>query len=116
VYKEYEAWKLGSPIVLIEDKSSGTSVIQHLRSTTKIPIIPIVPYKSKELRLEAVLPQIESGRLWLPNKAPWLYSVEEQISQFPLGKHDDIVDAISQYLNYKFGKRTRKSAISRYIR
>ena len=101
---------------MIEDKSSGIAVIQQLRFKSMMPIIPVVPVKSKELRLEACLPYIESGCLWLPERSGWVHAVEEQIMQFPLGRNDDIVDAISQYLNYKFGKRLRKSKVTRYIR
>jgi len=116
IYEKYKKWNMGTPRVLCEDRSSGIALIQHLRKTSRIPIIPVNPCKSKELRMEDAAVHIESGKVWLPEQAAWLHNVEEQVSQFPLGRYRDICDSISQYLNYQFGKRFKRSKITGYIR
>lgn len=90
---------------LIEDKGSGQSLIQDLRAATHLPIIAIntPARKSKEERvLNAVQSSgsCEAGRIKLPLHAQWLHDVENQMFFFPNAKHDDIVDSISQFINW----------------
>src|SRR5208337_3724572 len=46
---------------------------------------------------------VESGRVYLPEDAPWLTDFLEEVSSFPAAPHDDMVDALSQALNYTRG-------------
>ena len=85
--------------VLIEDKGSGTSLIQDLRSENKAPIA-INPEGDKITRLAAVSVQFESGAIWFPKDAPWLSSLKAELLGFPNVKHDDQVDSISQALSW----------------
>jgi predicted phage terminase large subunit-like protein len=87
--------------VLVEDKASGQQLLQDFRKESQLPIFGITPEKDKQTRLAAVSPLIESGRVWLPTSAPWLADLEHQINLFPNGQHDDMVDSLSQYLNWK---------------
>jgi len=116
VWNTYKKWELGVPEVICEDRSSGIALIQHLKRNSQIPIIPITPCKSKELRMEDALAHIEAGRIWLPNQASWLYGLEEQLAQFPLGKYRDICDSLSQFINRKYGKIVRRKKYKGYIR
>ena len=88
--------------VLIEDKQSGTSLIQCLRDPrdgVKCPIIAINPGNfSKEIRMENESAAIEAGLVWLPDSAPWLVDFEDECSQFPNAENDEQVDCMSQYL------------------
>jgi len=101
--------------VLIEDKSSGESLIQELKSLTvedrvrlqinrNIPIIPIQPETSKILRLDAQTPSLEAGVLALPDSnevsVPWLSYLEECLAHFPSPTSWDELDMISQFLKY----------------
>lgn len=110
---QYNSWT--PSIVLIEDRASGQSLIQDLRSTTKIPIKAIYPKGSrketsnKTMRLQSVSGMIESGRLLLPKKARWLVGFVTQLVTFPYGRNDDMVDALSQYLKYATGPKFRRS-------
>lgn len=85
-------------MILVEDKANGSAIIQMLRR--KIAgIIPINPAGGKVSRVNAVCPAIESGNVWIPNKASWLTDFLDQCSSFPAAKNDDMVDAMSQALN-----------------
>lgn len=83
---------------LIEDKANGPAVMQMLQH--KIPgMIAINPRGSKIARVQAVLPHIESGNVYLPLHQTWTKQFVEECSSFPNGKHDDMVDAMSQALD-----------------
>lgn len=86
--------------ILIEDKSSGQSLIQELRTTTSLPIIPIEPLGDKTFRAVDVSTMVESGLLHLPSVADWLVDFESEFFGFPLVTHDDQVDSVSQFLKW----------------
>lgn len=86
--------------MLIEDKASGQSLIQELRRQTALPIIAIKVDSDKVSRAYAVTPLIESGRVFLPENAPWLLDYVHSLATFPNGAHDDDVDSTTQALNY----------------
>ena len=62
-------------------------------------MIPINPEGGKVARANAVSGAIESGNVYLPRNAPFTGDFVEECSSFPLGKHDDQVDAMTQALN-----------------
>lgn len=85
---------------LIEDKANGPAVIAQLRHT--IPgIVPITPKDSKQARAAAVSSFIEAGNVHIPSSdiAPWIDQWLEEMASFPLGAHDDQVDAMTQALH-----------------
>jgi predicted phage terminase large subunit-like protein len=100
---------------LIEDKANGSAVIQMLRNKLS-GIIPVNPKGGKESRVNAIIPAIESGNVYLPHPAmcPWVNDFIEQCSKFPNGLHDDMVDSMSQALNiliYKKGDTFKQDDI-----
>jgi predicted phage terminase large subunit-like protein len=93
-----EQWKPAQ--ILIEDRASGQSLIQELKHSTCLPIIPIKADTDKMSRAQSVTPLIEAGRVFLPESAPWLNDFVDELAAFPKGKHDDCVDSTTQALNY----------------
>jgi predicted phage terminase large subunit-like protein len=86
--------------ILIEDRASGQSLIQELKSSTLLPVISVKPDSDKQSRALATTPVIESGKVFLPENAPWVQDFLDEMSSFPNGLHDDIVDSVSQALNH----------------
>ncbi len=84
--------------VMIEDKASGQSLIQDLRTTTRLPVIAIDPEGDKLTRMSTQSPVFEAGRVFLPEQAAWLPDYESELHRFPLAEHDDQVDSTSQAL------------------
>jgi len=100
MYEKYRAISGKQVAVIVEDRGSGQSLIQEMRKETGMPIIAFPPENSKQIRLDSVAPLIEAGRVFLPERAPWLVQYETEISRFPLWKHDDLVDSTSQFLQW----------------
>ena len=91
-------WKCSA--VIIEDKGAGQHLIQEFDQMNISGAIPFMPKGEKAMRLAAVSPLIEGGRVLLPRSAPWLDEFLVELLQFPNGRHDDQVDSFSQFLNY----------------
>lgn len=95
-------------ICLIEDKSSGQSLIQDLRDPDEgkpeMIIVAIEPVGDKIMRLDVGTKYIEAGRIALPEWAPWLHEFETDLQGFPDPMYWDRLDAFSQFITWKFGK------------
>jgi len=84
--------------ILIEDQGSGIQLIQDLRSEDCVRPIAIKPETDKITRMSVQTPAIEAGKVLLPKEAPWLADFRTELLMFPNGRHDDQVDAFSQFL------------------
>jgi predicted phage terminase large subunit-like protein len=96
--------------VVIEDKASGTQLIQDLQHEGLYMVKPYAPPpgSDKTLRLYAQTAEFESGRVLLPRSAPWLVEYVRELTTFPGSKYDDQVDSTTQALDY-----LRQTSISR---
>jgi predicted phage terminase large subunit-like protein len=92
--------------ILIEDKGSGTSLIQDLRHDN-ISVIGIKPEGDKVTRLYTTQPIFEAGSVIFPREAPWKSDLLAELLAFPNYRHDDQVDSISQALTW-IKARTRR--------
>jgi predicted phage terminase large subunit-like protein len=90
--------------ILIEDKASGQSLIQEMRSGTTLPVIAIEPEADKETRARTTAAMVQAGRVALPERSPWIAEYLGEIMAFPKGKHDDQVDSTSQFLRWVNGR------------
>jgi len=87
--------------ILVEDKGSGTSLIQDLPEDGEVRPIPILPEADKQTRMFHQTAKIEAGYVWLPETASWLEDFQRELLQFPSSKHDDQIDSVSQYLGWE---------------
>jgi predicted phage terminase large subunit-like protein len=81
-------------VVLVEDKASGTSLIQELRAFG-FSIVQSAPALEgdKIMRLHGQTAKIEGGFVLFPKKAPWLDTYLNELVTFPNAKNDDQVDS-----------------------
>lgn len=97
--KVQESFKTFKPdVIVIEKAASGQSLIQDLQRTG-LPVREFVPDRDKISRAHAVAPILSAGRVWLPNRA-WADELKAEALSFPLGAHDDAVDAMVQAILY----------------
>jgi predicted phage terminase large subunit-like protein len=88
--------------VLIEDKASGTQLIQDLTNESLYGVTPYLPPpgSDKILRLYACTALFENGQVLLPRQASWLADYVAELTSFPGSKHDDQVDSTTQALHH----------------
>ena len=78
--------------MLIEDKASGTQLIQELIEQGLHAVTRYQPQSDKVMRMHAQTAMIENGFVYLPKEAAWLAEYLHELTVFPKGKHDDQVD------------------------
>jgi len=87
-------------VVLIEDKASGTQLIQELIAEGLYAVTRYQPQSDKVMRMHAQTAMIENGFVYLPDTAPWLAPYLHELTTFPNGRHDDQVDSTAQMLDW----------------
>lgn len=93
--------------ILVEAKASGQSILQDLRQA-KIPARAYNPGKAdKMVRAHAIAPLIDAGLIYIPESnrekgkfVTWARPLISELELFPNGKHDDLVDTLTQALIY----------------
>src|SRR5437773_3631661 len=90
----------GASEVLIEDKASGTQLIQELIADGCYGVARYQPTTDKVMRLHAQTTLIENGFVRIPENAPWLAEYLHELTVFPNGKHDDQADSTAQFLDW----------------
>lgn len=87
--------------VIIEDHSSGQSLIQDLRNDTRIPILPWKTHNESKLeRAKAITDEWESGVAIMSLPEHLAEEVRKEHLQFPNSRYDDIVDSCSMALSH----------------
>lgn len=103
---EYRYWN--PDVVLIEAKATGTPLQQEFRKMG----IPVMTYSpggrktgtDKISRANAVAPLLESGMIWYPENQEWAQELVEECAAFPVGAHDDQVDAsVMAWMRFRQG-------------
>lgn len=91
--------------MMVEDKSSGTGLVQTLRLLNQIPIKPVERVKDKLTRVMDALPYIECGQICIPEEAPFTSDFVKECEAFSADdthdfddQVDPLVDAVSDML------------------
>lgn len=86
--------------IRIEPKANGISVIDQLKETSGLNVVNTPsPKDSKETRLFASSPTVESGRVVLVDGS-WNEAFEDEICGFPAKPHDEYVDVLCYAIDY----------------
>jgi predicted phage terminase large subunit-like protein len=111
-----EQWNAFTPgVILIEDKASGTQLIQELLEEGVHAVTRFNPEYDKVMRMHAQTGVIENGFVYLPKAAHWLPEYLHELAMFPNGKFDDQVDSTSQALSWT-KRRPAGWGLSEYYR
>jgi predicted phage terminase large subunit-like protein len=86
--------------ILIEDASSGMALFDMLREARTSSELWPTYGKSKEERLEACRHFFVQGRVLIAKDRPWTVEFCNELLRFPNSRHDDQVDAVTQYFSW----------------
>lgn len=88
--------------LMIEDKSSGTGLIQEIKEKGGIPVKGIERTRDKYTRVDDVLTYIEAGQVHVPEDAPFTSDFIEECEAFTADDshaHDDQIDPMVDAIN-----------------
>lgn len=83
----------------LEDAHYGKHLVQTFRRDG-LPVRALKASKDKVTRAQPLALRLENGRVFFRRGAPWLTDFEDEMSQFPLGRHDDQCDAAAHAVGF----------------
>jgi len=95
----------------IEDKASGTGLIQDIKNIDKIPVVGIQRNTDKLTRVQDALPYIESGFVYLPDNSPFVSDFIAECEAFTADDghdHDDQIDPMCDAIDDMLAGRFKK--------
>lgn len=97
----HRLWKADA--LIIEGASIGHALWAEMKQE-RLPgkILCPTPIGSKFERLAGRTAQLATRKYHLPSSAPWLADLRHELTAFPEGRHDDQVDALTQFLEFAF--------------
>ncbi|MFY9760718.1 MAG: phage terminase large subunit [Xanthobacteraceae bacterium] len=93
--------------ILVEEHAAGTPLIDECKRRGMSNINGWRPTKDKRTRMDGETPKLKAGCLILEKSAPYVDDFRVEYLAFPNGKHDDIMDALSQFLNWRTTEESR---------
>jgi predicted phage terminase large subunit-like protein len=87
--------------ILIEDTGVGTALGQELQAAAHYSVNLVAVHGDKISRLYVQQHKFATGLVLFPRNGYFMPEVERELLTFPQGKTDDIVDTISQALDYR---------------
>ncbi len=100
-WERHKPHRISNPVrfmgFFIEDKSSGTGLIQTLRAQTAIPVIAVQRNRDKVSRANDILPYVAAGRFYVPEGVEWADPLINEMCAFSPAMthaHDDQVDTV----------------------
>jgi predicted phage terminase large subunit-like protein len=111
-----QAAAFNSTTILVEDKASGTQLIQELVNEGVHAIKQYQPTMDKVMRMHSVTSTLENGFVHIPDKAPWLGEFLHELTTFPNGKYDDQADSTSQALDWFKQSATQQYGLLDYMK
>lgn len=108
--KHKDAGDFDAPLrqLLIEDKASGTGLIQDIQLAGGIPVKGIERTRDKLTRVMDVLGHIEAGLVCVPESAPWVSDFVAECEAFTADDghaHDDQIDPMVDAINDMLAKK-----------
>lgn len=88
--------------MVIEDKASGTGLIQDLRISSAIPVAGVERVKDKLTRVLDIQGYVEAGRVAIPEHADWIADFVHECEAFTPNDthaHDDQIDPMCDAIN-----------------
>ncbi len=108
-----EADKHKPSIVLVERTHQGIALVQEARGRGDRRFVAEPVKGDKIERAARATVAMESGRVFLPQQAPFLDDLRTELAAFPNGRHDDSVDSVSLFINWAEARYRRVQARQR---
>lgn len=98
-FDDIKNWKI--ILEVIGTKSLSYELVnEQKRRNTWLPVTEIKTQpKSKEERIRALAPFYEYGHIYHIKECPQLEEFEQELLHFPVGRHDDLIDAVANVLD-----------------
>ncbi len=102
IFSHINKWSpilVGIETVAYQEALSHFMQVEMRRRNKFVKIEEIRSRTDKEQRIRGLIPHYANGTMW-HRAGTYCTSLEEQLLRFPIGSHDDIIDALAMQLNF----------------
>jgi len=96
----------------VEDKASGTGLIQSIKRYGKIPIQAVQRNTDKVTRAYDTAPWMAQGNIVMSRDIDQIEALMNELVTFPVGKHDDTLDPMMDAVTIAYSKPKVKGAVN----
>jgi predicted phage terminase large subunit-like protein len=118
--KVFEKWRLYGPTIIGIEEVSFQKTLQYMmtekmqQTNTYLPIRPVKPNnRTKDQRIRGLQPLYANGRILHAKQVNNIKNLEDELIRFPRGRHDDVIDSLSYFLDFIFPAKRKKSSTKR---
>jgi predicted phage terminase large subunit-like protein len=104
----YHPRKIGIELVAYQKSLQYAIVDEMRRRNVFLPVVELKADRSKEERIEGLIPRYANGSIYHLQQCPFREQLEDELMRFPRGKHDDIIDALAYGPQICFSSRGQK--------
>ena len=93
-------------------KSLKNMLLSSMRAEKAYVSVEVMQALSdKQSRARELQGRMQHGRMWFLDSSPWFSEVRRELSRFPAGRNDDIVDALSWAVRLATGKQPKRRPV-----
>lgn len=109
-FEAYHPAKIGIELTAYQKSLQYALVDEMRRRNIFLPIVELKADKAKVERIEGLVPRYANGTIFHLTQCPFREELEDQLVRFPIGKHDDIPDALAYGLQIAHQARDPEKA------
>lgn len=94
----YHPRRIGIELTAYQKSLQYALVDEMRRRNIFLPIVELKAERSKEERILGLVPRYANGTIFHLTQCPFREELEEELVRFPIGKHDDLIDALAYQL------------------
>lgn len=108
-WEEHHPVKIGIELTAYQKSLQYALIDEMRRRNIFLPVVELKAERSKAERIEGLIPRYANGTIFHLEQCPFREDMEEQLMRFPVGKHDDIIDALAYGLQIAHQPRNKVS-------
>lgn len=94
-FEYHKPVKIGIELVSFQKSLQYALVDEMRRRNIFLPIVELKADRSKAERIEGLIPRYANGTIYHLESCPFISNLEDELMRYPVGKHDDIIDALA---------------------
>lgn len=107
-WEQYQPRKMGIEMTAYQKALQYAIVDEMRRRNVYLPVVELKADRSKEERIEGLIPRYANGGIYHLQQCPFRAELEDELMRFPRGRHDDIIDALAYIPQIAFASRGLK--------
>lgn len=112
-WERFQPRQIGVEMVAYQKSLQYALVDEMRRRNIYLPIVELKASRSKEERIEGLIPRYANGSIYHLTQCPYREELEEELMRFPRGKHEDVIDALAYGLQIAHQARGHKPVFDR---